>query len=1248
MSQHSAITLEALDVHAVPLAGRNLIEASAGTGKTFNITGLYARLILGAADPDADSDTNAAGQPCFDASRGLLPEQILLVTFTKAATAELKDRIRTRLSQLAQTFAQGSPVLLDGKPEPFCATVWQQVQSDVRVDAEQLLNQLRLALATLDQAAISTIHSFCQRLLTEQAFEAGFDFDREMVSDESEVLAQITRDFWRSEVYPSPTFWADYLRSISIAPRTRGVNVETLSRIAASLAKLDVETLLALPEQPDLLALQTRWNTAVGAARRAWHEAEIASLLQAKWRDGIYKKTAKLDFTADTAWASEISDFLAQPGWSMPPELKLLTHSKLADAVLKKFQDQAPEHEFFAALEDLQDSRATLETDLAVYFNHWLLKFGAYAREQLVLRKAQAGQMSFDDSLTLLASALRDETRASNLIAKVHAKYRAALVDEFQDTDPTQFLIIDTLFGTPTADGDVLPFFMVGDPKQAIYAFRGADVYAYLGAREAAKGQYSIDTNYRSDAPIISFVNRLFAPETAFVEAQIQHPTIKANQCGASKCQIADDRAAVHAFVWQASKKDAAEKDCYRGVANEIAGLLKLAQQGQANLGARPLAPGDMAVLVSNHHQAAQVRRALAQVGVPSVSQSRDNVFASSEAQGLLALLKAVNEPANEPQLRRALVSGVMGYSVAQLIELQNDDAAWLAQIEMLQALRDEWRKAGFMAMFRSWLVGSQAPARLLSFDDGERSLTNLLHVAELIQNETRSRPSPALLLAWLERQVAEPNAQAEAQQMRLESDADRVKIVTIHASKGLEYPIVFCPFAWAGRKELLRDTRLVAFHDDDGHLHVDAGTMAKNEAIAAAEIEAYAEQMRLLYVALTRAKHRLYLAYPAFEKLHHTSKAGMKNAPLAQVLFRDDGIRLRDQVGEWDVGTLGKAFVHLGAADAPVSVGAWPEPGGKYRASNAQTDELQVAPWRNRALAAPWRLVSFSSLSRGQAKHAHAESAEDHDGASTALALTLPPVDLPTRFTFTRGADAGTALHGMFEHWDFAARERQGWNDIITRQLQRAGLLSLDSDDIPEQGIASNINQWLGEVIDTPLGDLGWRLADLPAKARLNEWPFLMHCPKLNLAAFCRVLAQPQFGVPAEFIAASERLKPEQLTAYLNGVIDLVCVHNDQYFIADYKSNFLGDEFAAYGHESMTEAMADAHYYLQYLLYVIAWQRHMRVRRGDDYNYERDFGGVLYLFIRGMHPAHGGAGVWFDKPCAPLIAALDAALGGQ
>ncbi|QLI80154.1 exodeoxyribonuclease V subunit beta [Chitinibacter fontanus] len=1224
----STIQFQPLDVHQVPLAGRNLIEASAGTGKTFNITGLYARLILGATD--------ATATPRFDLSRALLPEQILVVTFTKAATAELKDRIRTRLAQLAQTLAERTPFAVNGEPEAFCSQVWQQITEQGQ-DPAPLLEQLRLALATLDCAAISTIHSFCQRLLTEQAFEAGFDFDRTMVRDESEVLAQIARDFWRSDVYPAEVSWATYLAE-------HNITVDTLARLASQLAKLDPAVLLPLPAASTLEQIEQRWQAALARCHQSWQPTEVAAILRAGLSVQKFKKTAKLDFAAEPAWLDQFAAFFAQPKQPLPRQFALLAQSKLNDSLLAKFVkqgDMPPQHAFFTALDDLLDSQKSRDADLELYFNHWLLRFGEVVRQQLALRKAQAGQMSFDDSLTMLARALRDPQRAEHLIAKVRLKYRAALVDEFQDTDPTQFTIINSLFGATSDQAEPLPFFMVGDPKQAIYAFRGADVYAYLHAREQASGRYSIDTNYRSDAPIIAFVNALFAPETAFIEEKITHPHIQAKQAGASKLQVRDERKAVHAFVFDGYKAAKAEQLCHQGVAQEIANLLRLAQAGHAQLGERALAPGDIAVLVSSHQQASQMRRALSDLGVPSVSQSRQSVFDSDEARGLLALLQAANEPANSALLRRALVSSIVGLSVPQLQALIADDAAWLAQVERLQILRDEWRKAGFMVMFRRWLVESRTPARLLAFADGERRLTNLLHVAELIQNETRARPSPALLLAWLDRQVAEPDHSAESQQMRLESDADRVKIVTIHASKGLEYPIVFCPYAWKTRTELVRDQQLVAFHDEHEQLWVDAGTSERAAAIDRAQFEAKAEQMRLLYVALTRAKHRLYLAYPAFEKLHASSKSGMQNAPLAQVLYHEQK-PLNTQIGECTLDEIQAAFTQLG----DVSVSAWPIERAAYQPERRTQQKLSAAVWLPRPLAAPWRMVSFSGLSRGQAKHS--ESGADHDAAAIEAGATQLAPDLPLRFTFKRGADAGTALHGMFEHWDFSQVDRQGWQIPIAAQLQRAGLLAKDAD-LAEQdeGMLPELANWLGEVIDTPLGNVGFALRDLSKKQRLNEWPFLMHCPKLNLAAFCRVLAQPEFGLPAEFIAASSRLKPEQAQAYLNGVIDLVCIHQGRYFIADYKSNYLGADFADYGRAALTEAMADAHYYLQYLLYVIAWHRHMQSRMGDAYDYQRDFGGVLYLFIRGMHPQAGENGIWFDKPSAALIYALNQALGG-
>ena len=621
-----------LQVHEVPLAGRNLIEASAGTGKTFNITGLYARLVLGASI--------APGAPSYDAQQGLLPEGILVVTFTKAATAELKERIRLRLAQLTQTFVDGAPLLFNGEAEPFCAEVWSRVLAE-GLDPAPLLAQLRLALATLDQAAISTIHSFCQRLLSEQAFEAGFDFGRTLLEDESEVLAEITQDFWRSKVYCASKSWVQYLRS-------RKIDVSALSKLAQAQKNLDPATILPLPAASDPLDIEQRWQRAVAACQGVWDADAVVSAIRGALQDNLFTpaKARALGFVADTPWRGAVERFFSQPTQPIPELLALLKSSYLDGAVsaaAKKKGLSAPQHDFFAALENLYLAQQNVALDMDLCLKHWLLAFGDYVRSELRRRKAQAGQMSFDDSITTLAAALQNPLRAQNLLDKVRQKYQAALVDEFQDTDPQQFAIIDALFGRSDGAAASTPFFMVGDPKQAIYAFRGADVYAYLRARSQADACYSIDTNFRSDTDVVAFVNALFAPADAFVERKISHPHILAKHSGASKLTCKDDRGAVHAFVFDGGKNPQyAERALMAGVADEIAAVLNQAARGEALLDGVALSPKDIAVLLPSHRQAGEMKKALAQRGIAAVMQTRESVFASSEAKGLYAVLAAI------------------------------------------------------------------------------------------------------------------------------------------------------------------------------------------------------------------------------------------------------------------------------------------------------------------------------------------------------------------------------------------------------------------------------------------------------------------------------------------------------------------------------------------------------------------------------------------------------------------------------
>ncbi|QZA79958.1 exodeoxyribonuclease V subunit beta [Deefgea piscis] len=1224
-----------LMVHDVPLGGRVLIEASAGTGKTFNITGLYARLILGAGiGPD---------EPAYNAANGLLPESILVVTFTKAATAELKDRIRLRLAQLTQTFVEQTPVMVGGAPEPFCAEVWERVLAE-GLDPDPLLRQLRLALATLDCAAISTIHSFCQRLLTEQAFEAGFDFDRQLLEDESELLAEITHDFWRSQVYAADMAWVAYLRE-------QKIDVPYLEQLGGQVKSLDPAYFLPLPDLPSATYRDERraqyaeqWQQ----CQRWWDQDEIAALLLNAHAGGIFSGTYKLTNEKWQDGLAAVNRLLQSPtpSVSLCKDWEKFTQSHLLKMTKKEFKPVVPQHEFFIAAEALLANADSMAADLALQLKYWRLDFARYVREQLALRKAHSGKMSFDDSITCLAGALNDTVRAQNLANKVNQKYRAALVDEFQDTDPLQFKIIDRLFGHALSDGSAPPFFMVGDPKQAIYAFRGADVYAYLGARGQAKACYSIETNFRSDAPIVEFVNALFAPKDAFVERQISHPTIAAKQSGESKWQCADDRAAVHAFVFDGGNPDTAEKMLLAATADEIAGLLNAASQGKATLSGAALSPKDIAVLVPSHRQAHAMRHALAERGVAAVMQTRESVFASSEAQGLCAMLAAIEAPAQTSLLRKALVSSVMGFSVAQLMALQLDDAAWQDEVENLQSWRDEWRKFGFMPMFRRWLVEADIASRVLKQDGGERRLTNLLHVAELVQHESRSRPNPALLLAWLERQIAEPNQGAESQQMRLESDADRVRLVTIHASKGLEYPIVFCPFAWKGKGELVRNRQWVSFHQPSAAhaLQIDVGTSELEAHLEQAEHEAYAEQIRLLYVAVTRAKHRLYLAYPAFEKLAWQSLAGLNNAPLTHLLRTESGQTISEHLKSLSLPLLSDAFKRLDARVTVSGLPEWTRFAGTDRALPhlqlaARSKRFDYAPW---SLAAPWRLASFTSLTRSYASDAVAEAGTDYDADGVqVLRLDSEALSDEMRFRFMRGSRAGTTLHSVFEHTDFTRVDAGVLAQTVTQAMQKSGLaLALDA--------APQVADWLLAALAAPIelaaGVL--RLNQLAQRQRLNEWQFLLGCKSVDIAAFCRVLAQPEFGVEPRFIAAAQRLKPERFVGYLNGFVDLVFFWQGQYFIADYKSNFLGDRLSDYDPAALRDVMSDSHYYLQYLLYSCAWHRHMLARLGEKYDYERDFGGVLYLFIRGMSPEIANCGVWHDKPPLKLIEALNRALG--
>ncbi|TCP10930.1 DNA helicase/exodeoxyribonuclease V beta subunit [Crenobacter luteus] len=1186
-----------LDPLACALDGVNLIEASAGTGKTWTIAALYLRLLL-----EADGETPP---PRVD--------EILVVTYTKAATAELRARLRDRLAEALAAFEAGE------SKDGFLAALLARHAGEAR---ERARLRIATALTGFDAASVYTIHGFCQRVLTDAAFESGQPFSAELVSDDGERLASLAADFWRQKLVGDAEV-ASLLAEEGDTPEA------WLAEVRAFVGKPYL-----VPDAPP--------DTALAAARAAREAAwrRVADLDDETVEAGLtLLKTSKaLNRHSYTARVCErvallLAELIAA---GVLPALTGKTRDDVARLSPEALADKTaagqtpPAHPLFDAVGDwmaAEDAwRAAVDAKRAAL----KLAMIAWLDAALVAERQKVRERSFDDLLTDLAAALDDESRGPLLAAHMARTWRVALIDEFQDTDPVQYAIFEKGF---IDTGRTV--FLVGDPKQAIYSFRGADIFAYLAARSRASRHYTLSTNYRSDARLVETVNRLFARAAPFVLPGIDYRPVDA-RAGDTAGLAGDDGAPWRWFALpareggKAQSKESAQEPAAALCADEIVRLLSAARAGELSLkeNGAPLAGGDIAVLVATHRQGDAMRDALAKRGVPAVSLSQESVFASREAHELAALMRAWAEPGHEGRLKEALATELVGLTSADLAALIDDESAWEGRLTAFADDHALWRERGFIALWRRFLAREAVAERLLPLPDGERRLTNLAHLAELIQRESDRLSGIAPLMAWFEARLAEPPTGEEAL-MRLESDAELVKIVTIHTAKGLQYPVVFCPFLWDGQLE--RKGTAFWRHQTDGvaRLTPATGHPQSGAAREAALTETLSEKLRLLYVALTRAQYRQYVVWGPV--------SGMETAALSWLLHADGATGLADLPEDaFKPAAVQQALAGHVARGAPDEAFAAPSELPLRLPARLERRERVAARRLTRAVYTPWRVTSFTALAHvaGEAPPALAAERPDHDAAPVVVPVdadgdaTEPARD---RFAFPRGARAGVCLHGVFERIDFTA-PAETHRETVLAELARAGFAEHWQDAALDM---------VTRTLAAPL-DPGVTLAGVAAKKRLVELEFTLPIARLSLAKLKAILADPDNGLAEPLRRASAALDFGAVSGYLKGFIDLVVEAGGRFYLIDYKSNHLGARDEDYAPARLAEAIAREHYYLQYLFYCVALTRYLGSR---GIGFEQSLPEVRYLFLRGMNGE--GGGVWRDKPSARLVRALDAWLAG-
>jgi len=1170
--------MNTFDVETVALAGTNLIEASAGTGKTYTLAELYLRFVL---------------------EQELKVEQILVVTYTRAATEELRDRLRQKLVDARDAILEAS----------------------LEVEQRKAFHLLNAAIQSFDQAAIFTIHGFCQRVLTDFAFESGLHFDVDLIGDEKDILQSATDDFWRREISQSDPELSAYLLAKRQTP-------ETLLQSIRNLIGKPYLNYVALPEI-DFQRFQNTVTEHFMSVKNEWlaEQDQVIAAVQNKdlLNGNKYRKASVEKWLIQLVAMMELDT----PPATIFKEFDRFTQGKLEDA-LKKDQ-QLPELAFWIATEGLLDAQQQLETARTIQLQNLRLSLLAYLNDTVPELKQQQQVQSYDDLLVTLEQALNAE-HGDELVAQLQAQYQAALIDEFQDTDPVQYQSFSRIYARSG-----LPTFYVGDPKQAIYSFRGADIFTYLKAKSATEHEHTLTTNWRSHPHLVSAVNQIFErQEQAFVYEAIPFIPVDAARPDTPALVIEGDEASPLQLLWTGSDK-AVSKTAMRqlaanSTADEIARCLNQAQDGKAHLvegdETRALSGGDIAVLVRNHRQASEVQQCLQQRGINSVQQGRDNVFASPEALLVERLLLVVAEPNNASRIIAVLASPLFGFNAEALYELQQDEAAYLKQFDFFHELHQLWLNKGFMSMFRHVMVAQSVQQRVLAADNGERQLTNLYHIAELIQDYC-SRQNSAIdaVLTWLANYRQAADGDDETAQVRLESDEQLVKIITIHKSKGLEYPIVFCPFLWDVNLRAA-DGDMIRFHDpdEDNAAYVAMLEPLLSKAKEGALQEEQAEELRLLYVALTRARERCVITWAAAKDVHQSALFNLLHPSLSAIDSQQMVADL-DELAASSDGTISISPVSMAQLVEKEIV--------RLQNNHADTQELSAREFVGK-IDKPWRIGSFSALTAG-----HDAEVPDYD--SVAMIDPIAPISLKDdasvleRFKFPKGAQAGTCLHSIFELWDFNTEDSEGLTALVDKTLMQYGFAT---DWTPA------VCEWLCEVVKTPLSaDSSLCLADLSTTQRLDEMAFYFPVTHLSATSFKRAM-MPYLERDSALARTINHSDFYDLSGFMKGFIDLIFEHEGRFYVVDYKSNFLGRDASDYGMEELDEAMISHDYPLQYLIYSLALHRYLSLRLAD-YDPEQHLGGVYYLFIRGMHPEWGQSGLFADKPSAELLIAFDHYLQG-
>lgn len=1059
----------------VPLEGKNLIEASAGTGKTYSIALIFLRLIL-------------EGKPV---------DSILAVTFTVSATAELKRRFLQFLRSAKKNLEKNE---LHEKEEE---KVPKEIVSILEKmdNKEELLKRIKRAIADFDKCSVFTIHGFCSKIIKENAFETGARFDLELSAD-SIALEEAAIDFLRKK--------NNLLKKefIERAAKKKWSSIEGFTNLIKKFSLVDNLAILPLPGKNGFSSIE----------------------------NGEYSEE---DFCSDASY--------------------------LVSALLKE------------------------------------------TREHINSKIEATGEMGFDDLLSILKSALKEENKFSkHLIKTVNKKYHAVLIDEFQDTDLVQHYIFTKLF-----ENSNKPVFYIGDPKQSIYSFRNADVFAYLKVSSGEITKHTMGTNFRSSHLVTQAVNTLFkSVDNPFIVEEIGFSEVKPKSskhrnllqkngvdCHGVEIRYLSSSNGKYAedLIRDRVKKPNSKRIFFEDLCSRVAELTN--SENGFTIDGNSVKPSDITILVLTNKEASEIKSYLEKRGVPAVLSSEESVFKSKEAFDLLAAMEAA-ATLSSSKIRGALLTMFFQCQPNDIIDIM-DSSAFESYLELFSKIGELWAENSFLAAFSQFINNKERYSLLAG--SGERTLTNLRHLFELIhQKEKKSGKGVESLIAWMKEKITSSKKSGD-EELRLESDENAVTIMTVHKSKGLDFNIVFIPYFMRAPSKQNRNDYFFYHDKEKNYTPVLSLNVEDNVAKAQSVKEELSENMRLLYVALTRAK---YLTV-----LHWGNINGVALDPPTRLLF---GVTSNDDFKNSRDSTFLNALENIKErSNGAIEVVEELQDGDLKYVKPPSDSKIKKSREFKGEIGVDWAVTSFSAInySKDQGNISKLIGVSDELPEETIEVEILAKDGISL---FPAGATAGTVLHTIFENIDFKSLENR---DVIAEILEENFMRTHSSgkDMVP----------WVEECVENVLSAPflnGFSLKNSDCQYT-SEFEFFLPSKKFDYSEIGAILGD------------SVNMKVGSAAGFLHGFIDLVVRNNGKYYIIDWKSNKLGDHFSHYSQKALKNEMVKHNYILQYMLYLVAFDTYIS-KRDPNYSYKNNFGGVRYVFLRGVTSENNYAtGIYEDFP---------------